>query len=393
MDKELAQLQKEVIKRLIEYEDELQALGDINRFKKTKRVSSSVAINIAAFPDLVQSLLDSGVETKEIAKQLRNFQERLLNDTVVIKGTETGHHKNMLRAGGSFYRADPKIWQNSVTRLADFFGTQFGDVPENIKSYLNWAHKSDTNTKGIEAALLGKIANPNKQLTAHPFGTVPQAIIKDLSPEELSDPDKFFDAMAKRIDMQLEAAKVADETQRPLVKAIQENIDPRAYRAPDIPTNLEIQKKVLLPENRQIIEQGILEVVQESGSVRVRRRQMAALATAGVGALSIAGTGASAAETYGRTQIAKETGNPLDYVQAGISGLSLAADVIPHPAAEFVSTPADLTNVAIDVARDPEPIINTFNKIKEDPLNELEYAGKQILGGLKTVGGAILFGY
>ena len=89
MVKELAQLQKEVIKRLIEYEDELKALGDINRLKKTKRVSSSVAINIAAFPDLVQSLLDSGVETKEIAKQLRNFQERLLNDTVVIKGTET----------------------------------------------------------------------------------------------------------------------------------------------------------------------------------------------------------------------------------------------------------------------------------------------------------------
>ena len=51
MDKELAQLQKETIKRLIEYEDELQALGDVNQLKKTRRVSSSVAINIAAFPD------------------------------------------------------------------------------------------------------------------------------------------------------------------------------------------------------------------------------------------------------------------------------------------------------------------------------------------------------
>ena len=32
------------------------------------------------------------------------------------------------------------------------------------------------------------------------------------------------------------------------------------------------------------------------------------------------------------------------------------------------------------------------DKISKDPLNELEYAGKQILGGLKNVAGAILFG-
>ena len=37
---------------------------------------------------------------------------------------------------------------------------------------------------------------------------------------------------------------------------------------------------------------------------------------------------------------------------------------------------------------EPEPMFKI-----EDPLNELEYAGKQILGGIKTVGGAILFGF
>ncbi len=395
MDKELAQLQKEVIKRLIEYEDELQARGDVNQLKKTRRVSSSVAMNIAAFPDLVQNLLDSGVETAEISRKLRNFQEALLRDTVVIKGTETGHHGAQLRTGGDYYRAPPEIWQPATVgnKLSDFFETQFGDVLGNIKSYINYAHKSDTNTKGIEAALLGKVANPYKELTAHPMGTGPKSIIGNLTPEELSDPDKFFDAMSKRIDVQLEANKVADELQRPLVKTIQENIDPRAYRAPDVPTNLEIQKKVLLPENRQIIEQGILEVVQEGGNVRMRRRQMTALAGLGVGALSMLGTASSAAETAGRTQIALETGNPLDKLQAGIASTSLAADLVPHPAAEIVSTPADLLNIGIDTARDPEPLINAYNKIKEDPLNEAEYLGKQIMGGLKSVAGAIIFGF
>lgn len=395
MDKELAKLQKEAIKRLIEYEDELQAIGDVNKFKKTKRVSSSVAINIAAFPDLVQNLLDSGVETAEISRKLRNFQEALLRDTVYLKGTETGHHESSLRTGGDFYKAPPEIWQPATVgnRLSEFFGTQFGDVPENIKSYLNYVHKQDTNTKGIEAALLGKTANPYKELTAHPLGTGPKSIIGNLTPEELSDSDKFFDAMSKRIDFQFEANKAADELQRPLVKIIQENIDPRAYRAPDVPTILEIQKELALPKHRQLIEQGILEVVQEAGNVRMRRRQMTTLAGLGVGTLSMLGTASSAAETAGRTQIALETGNPLDKLQAGIASTSLAADLIPHPAAEIVSTPADLLNIGIDTARDPEPLINAYNKIKEDPLNEAKYLGKQIMGGLKKVANGIVFGF
>jgi len=298
MDKELAQLQKEVIKRLIEYEDELQAVGDDNQLKKTKRVSSSVAINIAAFPDLVQSLLDSGVETEEIARKLRNFQESLLKDTVVIKGTETGHHGSMLRTGGSFYRADPKIWQGAVGRLADFFETQFGDVPENIRSYINYAHKSDTNTKGIEAAVLGKKANPDPFLTAHPFGTVARQLTKDLSPEELSDPDKFFNEMAKRIDVQLEAAKKADIVSRPLQEAVQQNIDPRAYKTSDIKTNLEIQKKVLLPENLQIIEQGILDVVNGAAKLKFNANLL--------GVLPVVGTALGAATVESAAQAREE---------------------------------------------------------------------------------------
>jgi hypothetical protein len=273
MDKELAQLQKEVIKRLIEYEDELQAFGNVNQLKKTKRVSSSVAMNIAAFPDLVQNLLDSGVETAEISRKLRNFQESLLRDTVYIKGTETGHHANaQLRTGGDYYRAPPEIWQPATVgnKLSDFFETQFGDVPVNIRSYLNYVHKSDTNTKGIEAEVLGKTANPYKELTAHPMGTGPKSIIGNLTTEQLSDPDKFFDEMSKRIDAQVQASKVADELQRPLAKIVQENIDPRAYKTTDPAIISEIQKKILLPENRPFIKQGILEVVQEVGNVRIK---------------------------------------------------------------------------------------------------------------------------
>jgi hypothetical protein len=134
------------------------------------------------------------------------------------------------------------------------------------------------------------------------------------------------------------------------------------------------------------------------GAARLNRKQLTMLAAAGVSTYSALGTAASAAETVGRTQMAQESGNPLDYVQAGLSGVSLAGDVVgafppAGPVGEVVSTVADVANIGIDTARDPEPLINVYNKIKEDPLNELEYAGKQVMGGLKKVAGAIIFGF
>ena len=267
MDKELVELQKEIIRRLIEYEDQLQSFGDTNQLKKTKRVSSSVAMNIAAFPDLVQDLLDSGISTAKIVRKLRNFQEQLLKHTVYIKDTETAHHRGMLRTGGSYYRGDPKIWQGVIPRLVDFFGTQFGDVPENISSYLNWAHKSDTNTKGIELSVIGRTANPDKSLTAHPWGPSAPWITKDLTPQQLSDPQALFDEMARRLDAQLEAAKIADRTSGP-IRDVVRAIDPRAYDLKNpIEVIKEIQEKVAR-SNLLALQEGITDTVNQSrGSV------------------------------------------------------------------------------------------------------------------------------
>jgi hypothetical protein len=66
----------------------------------------------------------------------------------------------------------------------------------------------------------------------------------------------------------------------------------------------------------------------------------------GIGAL---GTGAAVADTIQRTNKARETGNRLDKLQAGIAGLSAATGATGI--GEIVSTPADLTNLLIDAAR------------------------------------------
>lgn len=86
------------------------------------------------------------------------------------------------------------------------------------------------------------------------------------------------------------------------------------------------------------------------------RKMAGTAAAAGLAGISILGTGASAAETKTRTDIALETGDIADKLQAGISGVSLSADVASYtgvgaiPGA-IVSSAADATNIFIDQFR------------------------------------------
>ena len=85
------------------------------------------------------------------------------------------------------------------------------------------------------------------------------------------------------------------------------------------------------------------------------RKALKALAAAGLAAPTVLGTASSAAETTGRAQLARHTGNPMDWVQTAISGLSGVADLIPG-VGEFVSTPADIANLTIDGHREPKTV-------------------------------------
>ncbi len=90
------------------------------------------------------------------------------------------------------------------------------------------------------------------------------------------------------------------------------------------------------------------------------RNTLKAMAAAGIVAPSVLGTAASAAETTGRVQLAGQTGNPVDWIQAGLAGASSAGDLAGYTGVgaipgEVLSTAADLANVAIDTARAPAP--------------------------------------
>lgn len=102
---------------------------------------------------------------------------------------------------------------------------------------------------------------------------------------------------------------------------------------------------------------GDLHIHSQQMTTKHLRNVAKGLAVGGVAALGPLGTAASASETAIRSEIAKQTGNPLDQFQALLSGFSLAADAASYapPAtipATIASTGADVVNAGIDTGRD-----------------------------------------
>jgi hypothetical protein len=88
-----------------------------------------------------------------------------------------------------------------------------------------------------------------------------------------------------------------------------------------------------------------------------------------------------------------------DIEGAKVTAFETAAGEVPVVGDIFTADPAasgtleGAQQAAMEVRRQKQQPKSVAAKILDDPLNELEYAGKQILGGLKTVGGAMLFGF
>jgi hypothetical protein len=105
------------------------------------------------------------------------------------------------------------------------------------------------------------------------------------------------------------------------------------------------------------IDAGLAKLQIKNGSIRFQRRAAMAAAAGGAVAPAFLGTAASASELQTRTQIAEQTQNPIDQLQQGIAGTSLALDAasyVPVAAvpAGIASAALDVTNLAIDTGRE-----------------------------------------
>jgi len=123
--------------------------------------------------------------------------------------------------------------------------------------------------------------------------------------------------------------------------------DPATLPGVDIPIGSNIDEGLAKLNRVKVVD----------GGIRFQRRAAMAAAAGGALAPAFLGTAASASELQMRTKIAEQTKNPLDRIQQGIAGTSLALDAasyIPVAAlpAGIASAGLDVVNVGIDTGRE-----------------------------------------
>jgi len=397
MDKELAQLHDLARDMLLDVQAQYEAgvipesFGKSDK-KRLDKAISNLDFNPEAYADIMETVMSGNLGPKELMKKIRNVETNVMKAFELLN-EDTIHHLVQQRTGGDFSKqVSGDVVRGAIKRLEDRFDLKFSQAtgPKGVirgdTALSNYAHKSDLTQKGAELASgIGK--NPDPSTTAHRFGT--RGYSKTLTAAETADENALVKALESRIAPQLEDVKVGIATDQPRVQAIR-NAAPgleKAYMPGNTAEEIAKMQKIAraLPESVKI--ETYKQLVIDKGSVK-----LAAGARRAAGVLPFAGAIAGGLVAGGQAMAG-------DIEGAKVTAFETAAGEVPVVGDIFTADPTasgtleGARQAAMEVRRQEQQPKSVAAKILDDPLNELEYAGKQILGGLKAVGGAILFGF
>ena len=397
MDKELAQLHDLARDMLLDVQAQYEAgvipesFGKSDK-KRLDKAISNLDFNPEAYGDIMETVMSGNLGSKELMKKIRNVETNVMKAFELLN-EDTIHHLVQQRTGGDFSKqVSGDVVRGAIKRLEDRFDLKFSQAtgPKGVirgdTALSNYAHKSDLTQKGAELASgIGK--NPDPSTTAHRFGT--RGYSKTLTAAETADENALVKALESRIAPQLEDVKVGIATDQPRVQAIR-NAAPgleKAYMPGNTAEEIAKMQKIAraLPESVKI--ETYKQLVIDKGSVK-----LAAGARRAAGVLPFAGAIAGGLVAGGQAMAG-------DIEGAKVTAFETAAGEVPVVGDIFTADPTasgtleGARQAAMEVRRQEQQPKSVAAKILDDPLNELEYAGKQILGGLKAVGGAILFGF
>lgn len=380
MDKELAQLHDITRNMLIDVQRNLLAKKPVPGFspsdlKKVRKAVSNLDFDTESYGDIMEKNVNN---PKGLMKAIRNQETRVMRAFELLPD-DTIHHLVQQRTGGDFsLNVSGDTVRNAVSRLQDRFQMRFGQATGSTgtvrgdTAFSNFAHKADDRATGLEK-LSGIGKNTDPSTTAHRYGTAGYS--KTLTAAETADADALVEALAPRITDQLEDVKVGIQTDSPRVEAIRA-LDPRlkdAYKATNTAEDIAEMKGVI----KDIPEENIIQTYRplpefKGGSMRLKAARAIPLIGLGVTAY-VAGGQAMAGDLVG-------AGGTLLDEAVGEVGLDST------PVASGTLTDAPRQQQAI-LERQANPTV--ADKIIRDPLNELEYAGKQVM---QFFGGALRMG-
>ena len=370
MDKELAQLHDITRNMLIDVQRNLLAKKPVPGFspsdlKKVRKAVSNLDFDTESYGDIMEKNVNN---PKDLMKAIRK-QENLVMRAFALLPDDTIHHLVQQRTGGDFsLNVSGDTVRNAVSRLQDRFQMRFGQATgptgtvRGDTAFSNFAHKADDRATGLEK-LSGIGKNTDPSTTAHRYGTAGYS--KTLTAAETADADALVEALAPRISNQLEDVKVGIQTDSPRVEAVRA-LDPRlkdAYKITNTAEDIAEMKGVI----QTIPEENIIQTYRplpefKGGSMRLKAAR----------AIPLIGLGVTAYVAGGQAMAGDLVGAGGTLLDEAVSEVGLDS----QPAASGTLTDAPRQHQAI-LERQANPTV--ADKIIRDPLNELEYAGKQVM--------------
>ena len=341
--------------------------------KRIKRFSGELVANPEAYYELLDMARSQNMSGKQLVQSIRSIESQLLDEA--SRGTKTSrkqllsdviHHFYAQRTGGDTLRrlgqADRKEVRNI---LRGEFG-KWGNVNENLITLFRSWHGNWEKAKGREAEALAQMglkpedAGKLPTIKAHQTSASSSLISGTAKGDTVTD---AISTMRPQFELQRKEGSSAIEQSRPARDALTKLAGGVGETTSQTAEELARQNKILeaSPETSNIIKENIEEVLDFStASVSTR-----GLLKRGLGRLVLPATGSvislalGAGDVQAREERVKQDPSLINKLQAGLAQTERAADVaglVPGPqslVSEPVGFGAGLTNVAIDVARDP----------------------------------------
>jgi len=389
MDKEQKVAYEIIRQRIVGQIDRLEALDKPDSsLKRWRRFGAAFSWDPTVYPEILEK---PTVDDKTLMSLLRKTEDGFMKKWGVIDKIPL-HHIIANRTGGDLgLRLPVDTWEEVKERVFDATGARPGNGIANLNAASQFDERSHLGRPGAKGSVFdpelgyGDPADPSRSPILHGPGTKDFGTKLGKDPLILqSSPAEIAEALKPEIVKQQNIFETV--SQDPIVQQQRSVLTQAGYPeafSPD--TSIERIQQIKKEIKQTDIPQRFAESFEFSGGKAVLRRTAGLVPFAGavVGGI-VAGQQAIAGETEAAKVTAFET---------AVGEVPVVGDIFTADPAAIGTGGQERTELELQKAKQRKATPTAADKIFNDPMNELEYVGKQVLGGLKAIGGAILFGY
>ena len=378
MDKELSLLEDWAVEQILDWKHQLEATQKAtgkapSDLKRAMRFGNELVFNPEAYGNMLEKARSQGMSAKEIIQEIRKVETRLLDSKKVLM-SDWLHHRTAQRTGGDTFLYMKGDERRAAREILRGEGIYLGNVDKNFISLPGVLHTKKT--QGVEKQWLDSLSYDEKSklylppekggaglVYAHQTGASSFTISGTAEKPWLMTAEEGAAHLRSSATLQRAETQAAENMMRDrgFVKTVQGLPGGAgAYDDPNV-TKLSYDPADINPAYESLRSQG--------GSITTNYRKLVlnrnmfgnrltrlVLPSVGGAALSLTlGT----QDLQAREAAVAEDPSFINKLQRDLTKTEMAADVVgavpspATPAAEVTGLGAGLTNIGIDVVRDP----------------------------------------